>query len=426
MICNSELRLLPVGNNYKSVLPSSNINTPPREMDAWVSYNNGKTFLEKVPVPGMLDQDVLIEVLWTSICPSDIKRLTDMGPDQKKAILGHEFAGRVVSVGKNADADLLGQIVAIEEHYPCLNCSECKMGQFDRCKREGFLGWYRSGNPDDWLRNGSFAEYVSIHHSCAKRTEGIEELDFLPSLAEPFGNAVKMEMSIREECKEMPETVILWGGCGFQGSYMSAYLSCKGVKNLILLDKNRANIRYMREQLKELNARFFLLDIEDHEMLVELKKRLRQEGGFINIDLTGDYSVLELNLKYAAPEGKVFFFGLPDNHKKTTIPGTKINLFDFLTGKAGINHVSINDVRGIGVMGRDNETWNKTIEVIKKDKSLRRFIMKPVVLAGSNKNIGQLIEYIKSNGSRFDQAPFGLRPGKFAVTSEKILEKIQG
>lgn len=418
---SNNFELVPIGSDYKSILPHHKIPTPQKEMNAWVSYKDGKTLLEKVPIPKVLHNDVLIEVLWISICPSDIKRLKDKGLNLEKNIYGHEFAGRIISIGKYVDKNLLGQIVVIEEHYPCLNCDECKKGHYDNCKKEGFLGWYKSGNHNDWVRNGSFAEYVSIHHSCAKKTEGIEKLDFFPSLAEPFGNAVKMEMTIREVCNDIPETIVIWGGCGLQGSYMSAYFSTKGVKNIILLDINDVSIHYMKKQSESLKAKFYLLNIKNHKKLILLKKKLRQENGFVNIDLTGNSNVIELILRYANPNGKIFFFGFPDNYKKTIIPGTNINLYYFLIGKIGIEWIKKDGIIGVRVIGRDNKAWEKTIKVLKKDKNLRRFILNYLVLAGSFKNIGKLIGYIKSNGSRYYQPPYGLRPAKFGVISERML-----
>ncbi|MCK4418421.1 alcohol dehydrogenase catalytic domain-containing protein, partial [Candidatus Aerophobetes bacterium] len=187
----------------------------------------------------MLADDVLIEPLWISICASDVNKFINLTGDQNKTIFGHEFAGRVVAVGENVNKALIGQIVVVEEHYPCLECNLCLRGEFDKCEKEGFLGWYKSGNPKDWLRNGAFAEFVSVHKSCAKSIQGIEKLNFFPSLAEPLGNAVKMERIIREKCGKMPETLLIWGGCGAQALYMVSYFTNKGVKDFVLVYRGK-------------------------------------------------------------------------------------------------------------------------------------------------------------------------------------------
>ena len=74
-------------------------------------------------------------------------------------------------------------------------------------------------------------------------------------------------------------------------------------------------------------------------------------------------------------------------------------------------------------MGRDNESWGKTIEALKTNEKLRKEIMKPLVMAGTTENIGDLVDYLIENGVRYNQEPHGPRPAKFAVVSEKMMRK---
>jgi threonine dehydrogenase-like Zn-dependent dehydrogenase len=418
----NKLKFNPIGTRYKSILPKHKVNKNlPAKMEAWVTYKGGKTLLEKIPLPDILPNDVLVETLWISICSSDINKFVDLVPGLDKTVFGHEFAGRIVAAGKNIDESIVGKIAVVEEHYPCLCCKSCKKGRYDMCLKEGFLGWYKSGNPDDWVRNGSFAEYVSIHHSCAKITEGIEMMDFFPSLAEAFGNTVKMEMKIKEICRYIPDTLVIWGGCGNQALYMVPYLAKKGVKNFILMDSDEAAILYMKKHLHDLEINLFFLKPESHEELIFLKKKLKQEDGFITLELTAEKSLQQLVLKYASPNGKIFYYGLPKKHEKVFIPGTAVDLYSFITGKSGIEKINLNGVSGVRVMGRDKQSWEKTIKVIKNDENLRKFIIDPLVLAGTTENIGELIEYLIINGSRYQQYPYGNRPAKFAVINKKML-----
>jgi len=119
MKASPKLKLVPLGSNYKSILPKHEIPDPlPKKMKAWVTYKGGKTVSEKVSLPEMLPNDVLIEPLWISICASDVNKFVNLTGDLKKTIFGHEFAGRIVGVGRNVDDTLIGQIVVVEEHYP--------------------------------------------------------------------------------------------------------------------------------------------------------------------------------------------------------------------------------------------------------------------------------------------------------------------
>ena len=52
---------------------------------------------------------------------------------------------------------------------------------------------------------------------------------------------------------------------------------------------------------------------------------------------------------------------------------------------------------------------------------LRKKIMKPLVMAGTTEDIGALVDYLTNNGVRYNQEPYGPRPAKFAVVSEKMM-----
>jgi len=424
MRATSKFELIPIGPDYESVLPKHQMPDPlPDKMKAWVTYKGGRTVLEELPLPEMLPDDVLIEPLWISICSSDVSKFRDLAGDLNKAIFGHEFAGRIVGAGRNANKALIGQIVVVEEHYPCLKCSLCLQGKFDRCQNQGFLGWHKSGNPKDWIRNGAFAEFVSMHQSCAKLTQGIEKLDFFPSLAEPLGNTVKMERMVREKCGRIPETLAIWGGCGAQALYVVPYFSGKGVKNFVLIYRGKPAMMYMKSCVIDLDANLYFVNSEDEQELNRLKKELGQEDGFVCIELTGQEKVQRRVVDYASPGGKIFYYGLPEAGKRIMIPGTNIDLYTFVTGRAGIEELDLNGVKGFRVMGRDSESWKETIERLKTNGQLRKRVMKPLVMAGTTENISDLVDYLINNGVRYDQDPYGPRPAKFAVLSERMVRK---
>jgi len=66
-------------------------------------------------------------------------------------IPGHEFAGRVVSVGPDTSADWIGRLVAVFPLLWCGQCASCEVGAYARCSDYDYLGS---------RRNGAFAEYA--------------------------------------------------------------------------------------------------------------------------------------------------------------------------------------------------------------------------------------------------------------------------
>jgi threonine dehydrogenase-like Zn-dependent dehydrogenase len=124
-------------------------------MRAAVFYDVKDIRLEDVPEPQIGDEDVLVEVTACGICGSDLEYYMGRSPvgtaDGKgPLILGHEFAGRVVARGKDAQGVQEGDRVAVN---PIQSSSA---GDFSR-----------SGNPHFDLSvvlgvttNGAFAKYV--------------------------------------------------------------------------------------------------------------------------------------------------------------------------------------------------------------------------------------------------------------------------
>src|ERR1700760_3908410 len=77
-------------------------------------------WLDEVPVPEIGINDVLIEVLRTGICGTDVHIYNWDAWAQKTIpvpmVVGHEFVGRIVEVGSNVHDFHLGDIVSGEGH----------------------------------------------------------------------------------------------------------------------------------------------------------------------------------------------------------------------------------------------------------------------------------------------------------------------
>ena len=88
------------------------------------------------------DDDVLLEVEACGICGTDLKILADPPghPATPGVILGHEFAGRVVSGALPA-----GSRVVVAPNITCGSCEPCRRGQRNQCERFTTLGVFEDG-----------------------------------------------------------------------------------------------------------------------------------------------------------------------------------------------------------------------------------------------------------------------------------------
>ncbi len=92
--------------------------------------------VEKVPDPKILDQrDVIIKVTSTAICGSDLHLFNGFVPTMEKGdILGHEFMGEVVEVGKEVKNLRVGDRVVVPFPIACGKCFSCRQGLFSLCE----------------------------------------------------------------------------------------------------------------------------------------------------------------------------------------------------------------------------------------------------------------------------------------------------
>ncbi|HHY46095.1 MAG TPA: alcohol dehydrogenase catalytic domain-containing protein [Firmicutes bacterium] len=108
----------------------------------------GKLTLKEVDVPRVRNEDdVLLEVEMASICGTDVHILaTPPGhPATPGSILGHEYVGRVIEIGKGVTSLLPGDRVVVDPNLTCGLCRYCQMGLRNMCENMTTLGIFIDG-----------------------------------------------------------------------------------------------------------------------------------------------------------------------------------------------------------------------------------------------------------------------------------------
>ncbi len=124
-----------------------------KRMKAWVLHDIGEIHFEEVDRPEPADNEVLVEVKAAGICGSDIPRIYQTGAHVHPLIPGHEFSGRVIALGKSADAKWQDKRVGIFPLIPCTNCIACQKQHYELCRNYSYLGS---------RRDGGFAQYATV------------------------------------------------------------------------------------------------------------------------------------------------------------------------------------------------------------------------------------------------------------------------
>lgn len=127
-------------------------------MKAVVYKGNGIISLEERPLPEIQkDTDAIVKVTVTTICSSDIHIKHGAVPRAKENIvLGHEFVGEVIRIGRAVKKIRPGDRVAVNVETFCGKCYFCCHGYVNNCT-DKYGGWALGCRID-----GGQAEYVRI------------------------------------------------------------------------------------------------------------------------------------------------------------------------------------------------------------------------------------------------------------------------
>jgi threonine 3-dehydrogenase len=184
-------------------------------------------WLEDVPKPQPGINDVLVRMIKTGICGTDLHiyewddwaRATIPVP----LVIGHEFVGEVVEVGSNVADFQPGELVSGEGHVTCGRCRNCLAGRRHLCAHTKGVGVNRSG---------AFAEYIVLPMSNIWRHPPTINRE-IAAIFDPFGNAVHTSLSF----PVLGEDVLITGA-GPIGIMAAAVVKHAGARHVVITDLN--------------------------------------------------------------------------------------------------------------------------------------------------------------------------------------------
>ena len=192
-------------------------------MKAAIWYGGKDIRIEKVPLPKIKDDEVLVKIQAVSICGSDLHAY--LGVSKRRIpplVMGHEFSGEIVKLGKKVKNLSEGERVVVEPIVSCGTCLLCKGGRNNICQNLQLVGLHLSG---------AFSEYVAVPaKKCyvLSKTVSFEEA----SLVEPLAVAVH---AVNLASLEKNEAVAIIGS-GAIGLMTLQVVKEKGVREIYCLD----------------------------------------------------------------------------------------------------------------------------------------------------------------------------------------------
>jgi threonine dehydrogenase-like Zn-dependent dehydrogenase len=258
----------------------------------WMGKRNMRVM--EVPDPQILnDHDAIVKITSTAICGSDLHLYNFFIPAMEPGdILGHEFMGEVVEVGRAVKNLKVGDRVVVPFPIACGRCAACKAQNFSICENsnpnawmaEKLLGYSPSGIFGYSHLTGGYAggqaEYARVPFADVgplKVPDGMtdEQVLFLSDIL-PTGYMGA------EMCDIKPgDTVAVWGA-GPVGLFAIASAYLLGAERVIAIDRFEYRLRKAREQ-----AGAVTLNYEDVNVLEELKEMTGGRGPDACIDAVG-------------------------------------------------------------------------------------------------------------------------------------------
>ena len=114
--------------------------------------------VKELPIPNILNNDVLIKVRAVGICGSDIHGYNgSTGRRIPPIIMGHELSGTVEKISEDSSFQIGERVTAHSTIY-CQNCQDCKSGKFSICENRTVIGV----SCDEFKKDGAMADYIAL------------------------------------------------------------------------------------------------------------------------------------------------------------------------------------------------------------------------------------------------------------------------
>jgi threonine dehydrogenase-like Zn-dependent dehydrogenase len=257
-------------------------------------YGTNKLSVEEVPDPKILNsRDAIVKITSTAICGSDLHLYNGYMPTLEKGdILGHEFMGEVVEVGKDVKNLKAGDRVVAPFPISCGNCFFCKKEMYSLCENSNpnaplaeemfghspcgifgythMLGGYAGGQAE--YARVPFADVGPI-----KIENGLtdDQVLFLSDIL-PTGYMAAEQCNIQKG-----DTVAVWG-CGPVGQFTLLSAKLLGAERVIAIDRFPERLKMAQEEHDAV-----IINYEETDVYEALQELTGGRGPDATIDAVG-------------------------------------------------------------------------------------------------------------------------------------------
>ena len=250
---------------------------------------------QEVPIPALGPDDVLIRVLRTGICGTDVHIYEWDNWAQANVpvplVVGHEFVGEIAQLGADVHDLQPGDLVSGEGHLICGRCRNCMAGRRVQCARTKGVGINYPG---------AFAEYIALPATNVWRHPPDIDLE-VAAIFDPFGNAVHTTLTF----PILGEDVLI-AGAGPIGLMAAIVARHAGARYVVITDTSPYRLDL---------ARRIGVTVAAHASRASLDDTIRQlgmhEGFDVGLEISGKREALQDMLAVMTHGGRIAMLGLP-------------------------------------------------------------------------------------------------------------------
>ena len=288
--------------------------------------------LRSVPVPAAGPGDVVIRVLKTAICGTDV-HIYEWDEWAQRAlsvplVAGHEFVGRIVELGEAVQGLEPGQLVTGEGHIVCGRCRNCRAGRRHLCAHSVSIGA---------TAPGAFAEYLLLPAVNVWPADERIPLDTL-AIFDPLGNAVHAALSF-----DLVGEDVLITGAGPVGCLATAVVRHAGARHIVVTDVNPTRLAIAAQMGASLTV-----DVRTSGLAEAMATLDMREGFDVGLEMSGNKEALRGMIAGMAHGGRIALMGFLEGETPVELEPV---IFGGLTLK--------------GIYGREMfETWYKMTALV--------------------------------------------------------------
>ncbi|WP_170285977.1 zinc-dependent alcohol dehydrogenase [Nocardioides rubriscoriae] len=246
--------------------------------------------LQERPEPEARPGWVVVKVESASLCGTDAHQYDGRIDTPFPRVPGHDFAGRVESIGDDVDPTWVGRAVAVKPSLPCGECLECAQDKPFDCKKKKLIGLWS---------DGCLTEKIAVPVvNLIPRPDDVEA--WQASLLEPIAVGLNTVDRLRIL---LGETVVVLGQ-GPIGLALTRLCALSGAGRLIVTDAREAPFTVSRSY--GASDCLDVTQVDARDRVLELTEGL---GADIVIETSGFPSSSAMVLDLVRKEGKVAHIG---------------------------------------------------------------------------------------------------------------------